>query len=154
MARRPLGFSFRLRPQTGRDASSRAPCCPRRPRIRQPNNSTNPKQPNKRLNKRPNKQSTQTTQKTNSPWCGPCKLVAPLMSWAEKEYAGKLRVVKVEHDAAKELVERYGVYGLPAFLVVKEGAPVAGSSREGAMSKKALTAYLQEQLGLVATTAA
>jgi thioredoxin 1 len=70
------------------------------------------------------------------------------MSWAEQEFQGRLRVVKVEHDAAKELVERYGVYGLPAFLVVRDGAPIEASKREGAVTKKALTAYLQEHLGL------
>jgi thioredoxin 1 len=72
------------------------------------------------------------------------------MTWAEKEFEGKLRVVKVEHDAAKELVERYGVYGLPAFLVVRDGEPLQGSKREGAVTKKVLAEYLQEHLGLVA----
>ena len=33
-----------------------------------------------------------------APWCGPCKLVKPLMDWAEKEYAGQIKVVKVSHD--------------------------------------------------------
>jgi thioredoxin 1 len=75
------------------------------------------------------------------------------MTWAEKEYQGKLRVVKVEHDRAKELVERYGVYGLPGFLVVKEGKMLEGSLREGAMSKKKLIVYIEEQTGLKAAAA-
>jgi thioredoxin 1 len=72
------------------------------------------------------------------------------MTWAEQEYAGKLRVVKVEHDKAKELVERYGVYGLPAFMVVKGGEPIDASKREGALTKKILQEYLQTHLGLAA----
>jgi thioredoxin 1 len=42
-------------------------------------------------------------------WCGPCKLVAPSMDWAEKEYQGKLKVIKVEADGNPKLVEKYKV---------------------------------------------
>ncbi|KAG1679949.1 hypothetical protein FOA52_007013 [Chlamydomonas sp. UWO 241] len=75
-------------------------------------------------------------------WCGPCKLVAPLMDWAEKEYQGGLKVVKVEHDGNPELIAKYKVYGLPALLVIKDGELVAGSKREGAITKALLSQYL------------
>ncbi len=42
-------------------------------------------------------------------WCGPCRLVAPLMDWAEKEYASQLKVVKIEHDKNPKLIERFKV---------------------------------------------
>ncbi|GFR53034.1 hypothetical protein Agub_g15726 [Astrephomene gubernaculifera] len=75
-------------------------------------------------------------------WCGPCKLVAPLMDWAEKEYGGKLKVVKVEHDANPALIAKYKVYGLPTLIVFKEGQEVEGSKREGAVTKAMLQQYL------------
>jgi len=77
-----------------------------------------------------------------SSWCGPCKLVAPLMEWTEKEYAG-VKVVKVEHDANPDLIAKYKVYGLPALLLFKNGAFVEGSKREGAVSKPLLIKYLE-----------
>ncbi|EFN53851.1 hypothetical protein CHLNCDRAFT_14388, partial [Chlorella variabilis] len=75
-------------------------------------------------------------------WCGPCKLMSPLMTWAEKEYAGALKVVKVEADPNPALIEQYKVYGLPCFLIFKGGALVEGSKEEGAMPKKQLVEYL------------
>ncbi|GLC33920.1 hypothetical protein PLESTB_000818000 [Pleodorina starrii] len=77
-----------------------------------------------------------------APWCGPCKLVAPLMDWAEKEYGGKLKVVKIEHDKNPELIAKYKVYGLPTLIVFKDGEEVAGSKREGAITKALLQQYL------------
>eukprot|EP00775_Hariotina_reticulata_P013712 gene13712-13834_t len=79
-----------------------------------------------------------------APWCGPCKLVAPLMSWAEQEYKGAIKVVKVEHDKNKGLVEKYKVYGLPTFIVFKDGQDVSGSKSEGAIGKAALTEYIKK----------
>eukprot|EP00887_Chlorella_sp_A99_P002239 scaffold10.g2239.t1 len=76
-------------------------------------------------------------------WCGPCKLVVPTMVWAEKEYAGKLKVVKVEVDPNPAAVERYGVYGLPCLILFKDGAEVEGSHAEGAVTRKVLQEYLQ-----------
>ncbi|KXZ54939.1 hypothetical protein GPECTOR_3g109 [Gonium pectorale] len=77
-------------------------------------------------------------------WCGPCKLVAPLMDWAEKEYDGKLKVVKIEHDKNPELIAKYKVYGLPTLIVFKDGEEVAGSKREGAITKVLLQQYLSK----------
>eukprot|EP00878_Enallax_costatus_P002522 GHUV01002704.1.p1 GENE.GHUV01002704.1~~GHUV01002704.1.p1 ORF type:complete len:152 (+),score=16.90 GHUV01002704.1:56-511(+) len=79
-----------------------------------------------------------------APWCGPCKLVAPLMNMVEKEYNGSLKVVKVEHDSNKPLVEKYKVYGLPTLMVVKDGQIVEGSKQEGAVGKAVLLDYLKK----------
>ncbi|EFJ50316.1 hypothetical protein VOLCADRAFT_58287 [Volvox carteri f. nagariensis] len=77
-------------------------------------------------------------------WCGPCKLVAPLMDWAEKEYNGKLKVVKIEHDSNPQLIAKYKVYGLPTLIVFKDGEEIAGSKREGAITKALLEQYLSK----------
>lgn len=79
-----------------------------------------------------------------APWCGPCKLVAPLMKWAEEEHKGELKVVKVEHGPNKELIEKYKVYGLPALIVFKDGQEVQGSHKEGAVTKAILQKYIKQ----------
>ncbi|PSC67617.1 thioredoxin x [Micractinium conductrix] len=75
-------------------------------------------------------------------WCGPCKLMHPMMAWAEKEYGSALKVVKIEADPNQECIKKYNVHGLPCFIMFKDGQEVEGSHSEGAMSKKALTEYL------------
>jgi thioredoxin 1 len=57
-------------------------------------------------------------------WCGPCKMVSPIVSQIAEEYQGKLRVVKVNADANPDLVTQYGVMGLPTLLLVKSGQAV------------------------------
>lgn len=83
-------------------------------------------------------------------WCGPCKLVAPSMVWAEKEYAGRLKVVKVEADPNPAIIEQYKVYGLPCLIVFKDGKAIEESHHEGAVTKKALVEYLAKH-GVPAT---
>lgn len=57
-------------------------------------------------------------------WCGPCKMVSPIVSQIAEEYQGKLRVVKVNADANPDLVTQYGVMGLPTLLLVKSGEAI------------------------------
>ncbi|KAG2424651.1 hypothetical protein HXX76_014375 [Chlamydomonas incerta] len=64
------------------------------------------------------------------------------MDWAEKEYGGKLKVVKIEHDANPKLIAQYKVYGLPTLIVFKDGQEVPNSKREGAVTKALLEQYL------------
>ena len=71
-------------------------------------------------------------------WCGPCKLVAPLLPKVEAAAGGGLKVVKMNADSAPALVEKYKVYGLPALLLFKDGAQVKGAQREGAIGLAAL----------------
>ena len=75
-------------------------------------------------------------------WCGPCKLVAPLMSAVEKELDGKLKVVKINADPCPNLVEKYKVYGLPTLSLFNPGSDVPVAQREGAIGKKALLEWL------------
>jgi len=77
-------------------------------------------------------------------WCGPCKLVAMTMEALQKEYGDKLKVVKVECDPNPALVEKYGVYGLPTFIIFKDGEMVPGSQKEGAIGKAKLIKYLEQ----------
>lgn len=74
-------------------------------------------------------------------WCGPCKLVAPLMDVVEEEYGDAIKVLKVEADPNPELVEKYKVYGLPALVLFKDGQVAA--KHEGAIGKKKLAAWLE-----------
>lgn len=75
-------------------------------------------------------------------WCGPCKLVAPLMGAVEKEMGGKLKVVKVNADPCPNLVEKYKVYGLPTLSLFRPGSDSPVAQREGAIGKKALLEWL------------
>lgn len=57
-------------------------------------------------------------------WCGPCKMVAPIVNQIAEEYDGKLRVVKVDADDNPDIVERYGVMGIPTLMLFKNGEAV------------------------------
>ena len=77
-------------------------------------------------------------------WCGPCRLMAPMMDWAAQEYAGRLTVGKLEADpnpASRDLMQ---VQGLPALVLFKDGQEIA--RHEGAMAKPQLQAFLDAQL--------
>lgn len=57
-------------------------------------------------------------------WCGPCKAIAPIMEELAAEYAGKLKVGKVDADNNGEIAEKYGVRALPTLLLFKDGKDV------------------------------
>ncbi|TVU16568.1 hypothetical protein EJB05_40139, partial [Eragrostis curvula] len=79
-------------------------------------------------------------------WCGPCRLIAPVVEWASQEYAGRLKIVKIDHDANPQLIEEYKVFGLPTLILFKNGQEVPGSRREGAMIKDKFKQYLEPLL--------
>jgi thioredoxin 1 len=56
-----------------------------------------------------------------APWCGPCKAIAPLLDELADDYAGKLKVVKVNVDENPDTPARYGVRGIPNLLIIKGG---------------------------------
>ena len=56
-----------------------------------------------------------------APWCGPCKIVAPILDRIAKEYDGRLIVAKVNTDENSEWAGRYGVQGIPTMLFIAEG---------------------------------
>ncbi|MFN8380011.1 MAG: thioredoxin [Anaerolineae bacterium] len=58
-------------------------------------------------------------------WCGPCRMLSPIVEQLAGEYSGKLRVVMLDADASPDVVMSYGVMGLPTLILFKNGEPVA-----------------------------
>ena len=56
-----------------------------------------------------------------APWCGPCRMVAPMLDKLASEYAGKLIIAKVNTDENPEWAQRYGVQGIPTMLFIHNG---------------------------------
>jgi thioredoxin 1 len=77
-------------------------------------------------------------------WCGPCKMIAPLLEEIAGEFAGKLIVAKLNIDENKEVPPRYGIRGIPTLMLFKNGAVEA--TKVGALSKSQLTAFLNQSL--------
>ena len=77
-------------------------------------------------------------------WCGPCKMIAPILDEIADEYDGRLKICKVDADANADLLSRFGVRGIPTLLVFKDGKP--GLSKTGALSKSQLTAFIEESI--------
>ena len=79
-----------------------------------------------------------------APWCGPCKLMSPLMDWAASTYAGELKVVKIDTDKFPAFVKDYTLHGLPTFAVFTDGE--ADGLTEGVMGKSQLKKYLEKHV--------
>ena len=77
-------------------------------------------------------------------WCGPCRLMAPLMDWAATEYDGRLKVGKLEADPNPASRDTYRIQGLPTLILFRSGQEVA--RHEGAMAKPQLQAFLDAHL--------
>ena len=75
-----------------------------------------------------------------APWCGPCKAAAPLLVNIAKELSGRALVVKVDTDQYPQIAARFGVRGIPHFVVVKEGKPVF--THVGLESERAMKEWL------------
>ena len=79
-----------------------------------------------------------------APWCGPCKMVAPILEKIAKDYDGKIVVAKVNTDENQEWASRYGVQGIPTMLFIAEGKVIhrqVGSIPEG-MLRDAVDQFL------------
>jgi thioredoxin len=74
-------------------------------------------------------------------WCGPCRMVAPVVDELAEEYAGRLKVGKIDVDDQPELAGAFQVQSIPMLLLIKEGAVVAAAL--GARPKKALAEALE-----------
>ena len=77
-------------------------------------------------------------------WCGPCKMIAPILNEIAGEYAGKLIVAKVNIDENPDTPAKYGVRGIPTLTLFKDGNVQA--TKVGALSKSQLTAFLDSNL--------
>ncbi|MBU0602272.1 MAG: thioredoxin TrxA [Gammaproteobacteria bacterium] len=77
-------------------------------------------------------------------WCGPCKMIAPILDEVARDYAGKLRVAKVNIDENQETPAKFGIRGIPTLMLFKDGNVEA--TKVGALSKSQLTAFLDSHL--------
>ena len=77
-------------------------------------------------------------------WCGPCKMIAPILEEVASEYAGRLKVCKVDVDSNPGTPEKFGIRGIPTLMLFKNGAVEA--TKVGALSKSQLTAFLDSNI--------
>jgi thioredoxin 1 len=77
-------------------------------------------------------------------WCGPCKMIAPILDEVSKDYDGKLRVAKMNVDENRDVPSKYGIRGIPTLMLFKNGELAA--TKVGALSKAQLTAFLDSHL--------
>ena len=77
-------------------------------------------------------------------WCGPCKMIAPILDDVAKEYAGKLKVAKLNIDENQDTPPKYGIRGIPTLMLFKNGNVEA--TKVGALSKSQLAAFLDANI--------
>ncbi|WP_416306529.1 thioredoxin TrxA [Neptunicella sp. SCSIO 80796] len=77
-------------------------------------------------------------------WCGPCKMIAPILNEVAEEFDGKLTVGKLNVDQNNETAPKYGIRGIPTLLLFKDGNVAA--TKVGALSKTQLTEFLNENI--------
>lgn len=77
-------------------------------------------------------------------WCGPCKMIAPILDDVAGDYQGRLQVAKMNVDENRDVPARYNIRGIPTLMLFKGGQLAA--TKVGAMSKAQLTSFLNEQL--------
>ncbi|TXH00773.1 MAG: thioredoxin TrxA [Rhodocyclaceae bacterium] len=77
-------------------------------------------------------------------WCGPCKMIAPILDEIAAEYAGKLKVAKVNMDGNQATPAKFGIRGIPTLMIFKNGNVEA--TKVGALSKSQLAAFIDSNL--------
>ena len=77
-------------------------------------------------------------------WCGPCKMIAPILDEIAGEYSGKLKIVKLNIDDNQATPAKFGIRGIPTLMLFKGGQVEA--TKVGALSKSQLTAFLDGHL--------
>ncbi len=77
-------------------------------------------------------------------WCGPCKMIAPILDEISEEYEGKLTIAKLNIDQNAETAPKFGIRGIPTLLLFKDGGVVA--TKVGALSKTQLKEFLDANL--------
>ena len=77
-------------------------------------------------------------------WCGPCRMIAPLLEEVAQEYAGRLTVAKLNVDENQQTPQKYGIRGIPTLMLFKNGNIEA--TKVGAVSKSQLTAFIDSHI--------
>ena len=77
-------------------------------------------------------------------WCGPCKMIAPILDEVAGSYDGKLKIAKLNVDDNRDVPAKFGIRGIPTLMLFKDGQLAA--TKVGAMSKAQLTAFIDQQL--------
>ena len=77
-------------------------------------------------------------------WCGPCKMIAPLLDELSDEYAGKIKICKIDVDNNRDVAAKFNVRGIPTLIIFKDGT--VDSTKVGALSKTQLIEFIDGSL--------
>jgi thioredoxin 1 len=77
-------------------------------------------------------------------WCGPCKMIAPILDEVSKDYDGRLQIAKLNVDENRDVPAKFGIRGIPTLMLFKDGELAA--TKVGALSKAQLTAFIDGHL--------
>jgi thioredoxin 1 len=77
-------------------------------------------------------------------WCGPCKMIAPILDEVSDTYRDKLQIAKMNVDENRDIPAKFGIRGIPTLMLFKDGQLAA--TKVGALSKAQLTAFIEQQL--------
>jgi len=77
-------------------------------------------------------------------WCGPCKMIAPILDEVSIAYEGKVQIAKMNVDENRDIPAKFGIRGIPTLMLFKGGQLAA--TKVGALSKSQLTAFIDQQL--------
>ena len=77
-------------------------------------------------------------------WCGPCKMIAPILDDVAGDYAGKLKITKLNIDENNQTAPQYGIRGIPTLMIFKNGT--AAATKVGAISKTQLVEFIDANI--------
>jgi len=77
-------------------------------------------------------------------WCGPCKMIAPILDEMAATYTGKLQIAKMNVDENREIPGKFGIRGIPTLMLFKDGKLAA--TKVGALSKSQMAAFIDENI--------
>ena len=77
-------------------------------------------------------------------WCGPCKMIAPILDEVAVSYSGQLKVAKMNVDENRSIPAQFGIRGIPTLMIFKDGQLAA--TKVGALNKAQLTAFIDQQI--------
>ena len=77
-------------------------------------------------------------------WCGPCKMIGPILDEVATGYEGRLQIAKMNVDENRDIPAKFGIRGIPTLMLFKDGQLAA--TKVGALSKSQLTAFIDQQL--------